>query len=168
MEDKNSFVKTSQIIICIILVLSVALNVYLLTKENNVKTVEKVKTEVVMDTIHDTIPQLVYEKVISYKRDTLRLVDAIPGDTVHVVAEIPISQKEYSDDSTYTAWVSGYKPELDSINVYRNTVYITKEITKTKVQKFSVGPYAGYGYDFENKKVGWSIGVGISYKVFAF
>lgn len=164
----DNFVKCSQIIICALLLISIGLNVYLLTRENQCEVIEKVTTEVVRDTIHDTIPELRYEKLISYKTDTLRVVDIIPGDTVHVVAEIPITQKEYSDDSTYTAWVSGYKQSLDSIDVYKNTVYITKEITKTKVQKFSVGPYIGYGYDFSNKTFGVSVGIGISYKIFGF
>lgn len=168
MEDKDKFVKITQIIICAILVLSIGLNVYLLTKENEYKVVEKIKTEVVRDTIHDTIPEIRYEKIISHKKDTLRLVDTIPGDTVHVIAEIPITQKEYSDDSTYTAWVSGYKQKLDSINVYRKTLYIAKEITKTKKQRVIFGPQIGYGYDFQNKKAGPTIGIGLTYNLFGF
>jgi hypothetical protein len=57
---------------------------------------------------------------------------------------IPIEQKRY-DDSLYTAWVSGFRPALDSIRIYHPE--ITTTITKTIVQKaprlslgLSVGP----------------------------
>ena len=35
-------------------------------------------------------------------------------DTVFV--HLPIEQRQYSDPS-YTAWVSGYRPQLDSIQI---------------------------------------------------
>jgi hypothetical protein len=69
-----------------------------------------------------------------------------PGDTVHdsISVPIPIEQKRY-DDSLYTAWVSGFRPALDSIRIYHPE--ITTTITKTIVQKaprlslgLSVGP----------------------------
>ena len=168
MEEKDKFARITHIVIFALLLVSVGLNVYLLTRENECKVIEKTKTEIVMDTIHDTVPEIKYEKVLYTRLDTLKVVDTIPGDTVNIVAEIPITQKEYSDDSTYTAWVSGYRQNLDSIDVYRETVYITKEITKTKKQNIIIGPYVGYGYDFGNKKGGVNIGIGITYKLFGF
>lgn len=168
MEDKYKFVKITHIVVVLLLLVSVGLNIYLLIKENQYKIIEKVKTEIVRDTVRDTIPEIRYEKVLYLKRDTLSLCDTIPGDTVHVVVEVPISQKTYSDDSTYTAWVSGYKQRLDSISVYRKSVYFTKEVTKIKKQKFIVGPYVGYGYDFGYKKAGPNIGIGLTYKLFGF
>ena len=109
-----------------------------------------------------------YEKVIALKHDTLKLVELIPGDTVNVIAEIPMTQKEYSDDSTYRAWVSGYKAELDSIDIYRKTVYIDHNITKIKKQKFVIGPHVGVGYDVKNKNISPVIGVGVTYNLFGF
>lgn len=53
--------------------------------------------------------------------DTIRV-----NDTLYV--EIPRTQKKYAD-SSYTAWVSGYKPRLDSIEVYNRT--IERTITRT-------------------------------------
>ena len=168
MEGSNKFIKISQIVICLLLALSIGLNVYLLLKGKDVEVVERVSVEVVRDTLHDTVPEVRYEKLICYRMDTLRLVDTIVGDTVHVVAEIPITQKEYSDDSTYTAWVSGYRQELDSIEVYRKEVYITKEITKTKNNRFVFGPQLGYGYDFNNGRFCPFVGVGLTYTFFGF
>ena len=167
-SGNNKSERIIQICVGIILLLSVGLNVYLLTRENQYSVVEKVRTEIVRDTLHDTIPEVRYKKVIALRHDTLCIVDSIPGDTVHVVAEVPVTQKEYSDDSTYRAWVSGYSPNLDSINVYRKNVYITKEITKTKKQNFVVGPYVGYGYDFGSKKGSPTVGIGVTYKLFGF
>ena len=165
-SDKT--IKMVQIVIGVLFLISVGLNVWLLTKENKYKVVEKTVIREVRDTIHDTIPQIKYEKIIAYKKDTLKIVDTIPGDTVKILAEIPVTQKEYSDDSTYTAWVSGYKPNLDSIDIYKKTVYIDHTITKTKRQKFVVGPQVGVGYDVKNKNFAPTIGVGITYNLFGF
>lgn len=161
-------IKLIQIIIGILFAISVALNVWLLTKENKFKVVEKTVVRVERDTIHDTVPEIKYEKVIALKHDTLTSVEIIPGDTVRVVAEVPVTQKEYSDDSTYRAWVSGYKPNLDSIDIYKKTVYIDHTITKTKKQKFVIGPQVGVGYDVKNKNFAPTVGVGITYNLFGF
>ena len=160
--------KWAQIIVGLLFVISVGLNVWLLTKENKYTVVEKTVKRVERDTIHDTIPEIKYEKVVALKRDTLKTVEIIPGDTVQVVAEIPITQKEYSDDSTYTAWVSGYKPNLDSIDIYKKTVYIDHTITKTKKQKFVIGPQVGVGYDVKNRNFAPTVGVGVTYNLFGF
>lgn len=56
-------------------------------------------------------------------------------DSAEVV--LPITQKVY-EDSTYKAWVSGYLPNLDSINIYRRNEIIT--ITKfQKPKKWGIG-----------------------------
>lgn len=165
-SDKT--IKIVQIVICILFLVSVGLNVWLLTKENKYKVVEKTVIREVRDTIHDTVPIIKEEKIISYKKDTLKIVDTIPGDTVHIITEIPITQKEYGDDSTYTAWVSGYEPKLDSIDIYKKTIYIDKTITKTKKQKFVVGPHVGVGYDIKNNNFSPTIGIGVTYNLFGF
>lgn len=166
--ENDKIVRIVQLVVIILFAVSVGLNVWLLTKENQYKIVEKVTTREVRDTIHDTVPELKYRNLICFKHDTLTVVEKIPGDTTHVVAEVPIEQKVYSNDSTYTAWVSGYRPNLDSIDIYRKTVYIEREITKTKKQHFVVGPYVGYGYDFANKTHGPVVGVGVTYNLFGF
>ena len=42
----------------------------------------------------------------------------LPGDTIHdsIDVPVPIVQKRY-EDSLYTAWVSGFEPALDSIDL---------------------------------------------------
>ena len=58
---------------------------------------------------------------------------------------IPIEQKRY-EDSLYTAWVSGFRPALDSIRLHQPeiTTTITKTIVK-KAPRFSVGLSVGPG-----------------------
>ena len=62
-------------------------------------------------------------------------------DSFNVV--IPISQKVYTD-SLYTAYVSGYEANLDSIFVRRRTMEITRTISKNP-PRFGIGIQAGYG-----------------------
>ena len=112
--------------------------------------VEKKATPSTM-TVTDTIPyykpiakdSLVvrYETVkLPAVRDTVRdshiYKDTLVHDSVNVI--LPITQKKY-----YTAWVSGFRPNLDSINIYRKTVY--KTITEKPV-RWGIGLVGGYGY----------------------
>ena len=89
-------------------------------------------------------------------------------DTVFV--HLPIEQRQYSDPS-YTAWVSGYRPQLDSIHIYQQTQYITKEIKKaTKSKRWGIGLQAGYGVSLHNGQVFTApyIGVGLNWNFLQF
>ena len=97
-----------------------------------------------------------------------KYISMSPGgaeDSAEVV--IPITQKKY-EDSTYTAYVSGYKPNLDSITI-RSRV-ITHTITETKIKKayrkINIGIIAGYSYNAQMNKFGPTIGVGVCYNIF--
>ena len=63
------------------------------------------------------------------------------GDTIHEPVYVPvtISQKEYQTED-YHAWVSGYKPSLDSIWVYPEKIII-----REKPRRWGIGVIAGYG-----------------------
>lgn len=84
-----------------------------------------------------------------------------------VSIDLPITQKRYGD-STYTAWVSGYNPTLDSIYVYprHETVTITNTI-RQKPRRWGLGVSAGYGYAPGKGMVPW-VGVGVSYTLITF
>ena len=95
--------------------------------------------------------------------DTLMLHDT-------VLIHLPIEQRQYSDPR-YTAWVSGYRPQLDSIHIYQRTEYITKEIkTVTKPKRWGIGLQAGYGVTISNNQIKPApyIGVGLSYSLISF
>ena len=86
----------------------------------------------------------------------------LPGDTIHdsIDVPVPIVQKRY-EDSLYTAWVSGFEPALDSIDLRLPT--ITETITKTIVKKsplFSVGIQMGAGGGIFSRQPDIYIGIG--------
>ena len=92
--------------------------------------------------------------------DTLMLHDT-------VLVHLPIEQRQYSDPR-YTAWVSGYRPQLDSIQIYQQTQYITKEVkVATKPKRWGIGLQAGYGVSLHNGQLFPApyIGVGLSYSI---
>lgn len=65
---------------------------------------------------------------------------------------IPIVQKRY-EDSLYTAWVSGFHPNLDSIRLHQPEVVttVTKYVEKP-AKRLAIGPSIGVGYGFFNGK----------------
>ena len=80
-------------------------------------------------------------------------------DTVTKEAVIPISQKVYKD-SMYTAWVSGYRPRLDSIKVVNSVV--TRDMV-LKPRRWSVGVQGGVG--MTPKGVQPYVGIGVSWRI---
>ena len=109
-----------------------------------------------IDTVWDTVPVPVYESVV----DSFPFVVPVPvpGDTVRDTVYLPITQKIYKD-SLYTAYVSGYRAKLDSIEVYSKTrtVFVGERV---KRKRFGLGVQAGYG--FSGNKVSPYVGVGVS------
>lgn len=113
----------------------------------------------IRDTIRDTILKPVRETL--KRTDTVYLPILIDTTTDRTVEDdsipvlIPITSKEYKTDN-YRAVVSGYKPSLDSMELYRDN----KIITLTPLQKkkrFGLGLQAGYSYPG-----GAYLGIGIS------
>lgn len=144
-------------------------------KRGEERVKERVRTEVVTryDTIkavapeaaHDTILRTQVVKVPIYHfRDCTKMVK--PPDSAEV--ELAITQRVYKD-SNYTAWVSGYKPSLDSIHTYNKMVYTTRTIERTVTKppnRWGIGINAGYGYGINSKLFEPYIGVGVTYIIF--
>lgn len=161
----KEFVKT--VAISIIEVIIGGAIVYFALKGKHTRTQPKqTDTTTVYDTIPYYMPVPVDSLIVRY--DTVRLpsvrdtitqteiaYDTIVRDSVNVV--VPITQKRY-EDSTYTAWVSGFRPQLDSIKVYRKTTTITNN------SRIGLGFMGGYGFG----KGGLTpfFGVGIFYRLF--
>jgi hypothetical protein len=98
----------------------------------------------------------------------LPLIDNLPAGVDSPEVIIPISTKVY-EDSLYRAVVSGYNVSLDSIQIYRHTVYVDhfREVTKkVKPHRWSFGVQVGYGTDF--KGLHPYFGIGIGYRLFEF
>ena len=64
------------------------------------------------------------------------------NDTTYIKVPVPLEQKEYGD-STYHAWVSGYRPQLDSIR-FTSAVTTVTHIREVE-PRWSFGVTAGYG-----------------------
>ena len=95
----------------------------------------------------------------SVRTDTFTMHDS-------VLVEVPIESKHYNAPE-YDAWVSGYMPSLDSINVYQRTEYITETITRHKPpNRFSLGIQAGYGYGFRSKVFEPYVGAGLTIRIY--
>ena len=126
MFNMDKFTKTSLVVLLVFLFISFGFNIWYVVKDKDVEIKENTTILTKTDTIRDTVLVVKNEKIVRVVHDTLTNIEFIHDsiDTMKAIANIPIMQKEYSDDSTYTAWVSGYKPNLDSINVYINNVYI--------------------------------------------
>lgn len=122
----------------------------------------------VRDTIRIDMP-IPVPKPVYLPSDTVRLV-TVQHDTVEVL--VPMEQKHYQD-SLYDAWVSGYKPALDSLHVYPVTKFITTTVTiPTKTKRWGIGVHAGVGVQYgtlrKQMDVGPYVGVGISYNILTF
>ena len=118
-----------------------------------VRTETKIKTVVKVDTLLISPPMA--PLLIFRLTDTMRIGDTV----VH-------REQAYYEDSLYRAWVSGYRPKLDSLMVFPKTVYqtVTNDIYHTivlKKKRWGLGLQAGYGYPS-----GIYAGVGISYNLF--
>jgi hypothetical protein len=109
-----------------------------------------------IDTVRDTVPRSILVRFDHW--DTIYiplLVDSGLIDTIPFT--IPIEKKEYRTEE-YHAVISGYKPELDLMEVFRKTQTITLKPTS---KRWGLGLQAGYGVPD-----GWYVGVGISWILF--
>ena len=136
------------------------------SKEPQLDEVEGVKIKVKTDTLKvvDTLkfytPKPV--KVFKIRHDTLRI--AVAGDTL--ATALPIESKVYKD-SLYTAYVSGYNAQLDSIYIRSPTTYITTNTERiiTRNKRFNIGFIGGFGLGLKSKSFEPFVGVGVSYSL---
>ena len=155
-------------ILLLLLAVSVAVNVWLATRETAETTIERdtmwrdsiIREPLPAETINTG--RVVYIKIPvavpqpQTQRDTIR-------DSIEV--PVPIVQKRY-DDSLYTAWVSGYEPALDSIRLYLPEV--TTTITETVVKsahRLSIGIQGGAGVGVFSRQPDVYVGVGVQWRL---
>lgn len=137
--------------------------------------VEKVETKVITDKsvapkpIREigvgsvSIPIAVYPKLSEQEEthDTCGYL-ASEGAKDSMRITIPITQKTFAD-SNYTAYVSGYMSNLDSIEIRSRVVTYTNSVTKSR--KWNIGITGGYGYGFISHKIEPFMGIGITYNI---
>lgn len=136
----------------------------------------EISREVYVDTVTYRKPIPVDSTVVRYitatlptaKVDTFQAkvdtsqtkIDTLQVDSVAV--EIPITQTEYAD-TTYRAWVSGYRAQLDSIQVFTRTEIVTL-MQKKPPKRWGIGIQAGYGFTPKNGLQPY-VGIGISWNI---
>lgn len=153
----------------IIGMLAAGLVISLIWKPKYQEPQSKVITQAVTVTKTDTLiyylPKYITERYV--RVDTLFVRDTI-------LVEMPITQREYQD-STYHAYISGYKPNLDSIEVYQRTVRINTIVTEkiptttsrwviTAGLNFGVGYVAPFSSGAGTIGMYTGIGVGLGYR----
>ena len=117
-----------------------------------IRTETKVNTVVQIETLLISPPMA--PLVVFRLTDTMRIGDTV----VH-------REQAYYEDSLYRAWVSGYRPRLDSLMIFPKTGYqtVTNDIYHTitpKKKRWGLGLQVGYGYPG-----GLYLGVGMSYNL---
>ena len=145
------------------MVLSIATNIYLLSRPEPEPTV---KTDTLWrdTTIYEPQPaetiktdRVVYLKVPTPGRtDTLTVHDSIE-------VPVPIYQVRY-DDSLYTAWVSGFHPALDSIRLHQPTIIIERTYQKP-APRLSVGIQTGAGIGIFQHRPDIYVGLGAQWRL---
>lgn len=81
-------------------------------------------------------------------------------DTVEVA--LPFVQKQYKD-SSYSAWISGYEPSLDSIRVFPKTTIIREsKVVRQKDRRWGIFGGVGIGV---SDRITPCVGVGIGYRI---
>ena len=165
-------------ILLLLLAASLCMNVHLL-KQND----SEVLCDTVRTTFVDTIP---YHKpvpkdtlIVRYITKTLPPVvqdeeepaaaNNVIVDTTQVQVQIPITQKVYRD-SSYTAYVSGFEPSLDSLTIHiPHRVTTITNTSRHKQSRWSVGLQVGYGISLSpTPKYSPYIGIGVQYSLFKF
>jgi len=124
-----------------------------ITKINTVET--RQDTVVIRDTVKIDKPIPIY---IKSEPDTLYI------PSIDSTVTIDKETKLYKD-SLYEVQVSGIRPNLDYINVYPKTTYITKEKISyvEKKRRFNHGIQVGVGWGLVNRKPDVFVGYGFQY-----
>lgn len=119
-------------------------------KQIEIRTETKIRTVVRVDTQLISAPMAVFFRFTS--------------DTIHIGDTVVRREQAYYEDSTYRAWISGYRPKLERLEIFPKTVIqtFTNDICRTTTlrKRWGLGVQAGYGYPG-----GWYVGAGVSYNL---
>ena len=115
------------------------------------------------ETVYVEIPKT----LIKYKEITK--VESVYVEVPITQEKIPFEEKHYQD-SIADIYISGFQPNIDSINYHipKQTIYVDRTIEVPQVKKwwedrfiFSAGVYAGYGLFNKQPDVFVGLGVGV-------
>jgi hypothetical protein len=156
--------KKAVLFLAVALMVSVVCNYRQCTNDaTTADTITIERTDTVDTTMVDTMPVVKYERVTEY------VTIPCPGDTADTAVVLSAVQRTFTDDSTYTAYVSGVQydryPTLDSIAVQQRTIYkdVERTITVERRRPLSVGVQVGAGVGIISRQPDIFVGIGISY-----
>lgn len=118
-------------------------------RDTVIRTDTVVRTEYIRDTVllQNTVTRTEVDTVLVY----------LDGDTVRLPALLPFERKTYATEN-YRLDISGYKPKLESIELFQKTkeVTVTKEVPTLYIPRWTVGAVAGIGggCGFHNEFIG--------------
>ncbi len=144
-----------------------------LKNDNKSKIITHTDTLWIKDTVFIRQPQYISQKTT----DTIFLMaDRTDTVTLHDTLYITLPrQQRYYRTPDYQAWISGYRPQLDSLHIFRNTAQIMNTTsvithqTKERSKRFGIGIQVGYGIIIaEQPRFCPYIGVGLSYNLWNF
>lgn len=108
------------------------------------------------------IPDTVYRTVALGEKMVKVVVHDTLCKTDTVTISLPFVQKQYKD-SSYSAWISGYEPSLDSIRVFPKTTIIREsKVVRQKDRRWGVFGGVGIGV---SDRITPCVGVGIGYRI---
>ena len=151
-------------ILSIILIISLALNVYQCNRKKDVAEIEK---EVIVEKC-DTIIQTklktdtIYFNNIQYKTINVK-------DTVWIEAK----NREYKDSTEdYDITINAVKLNNYQLNIhkrdsiqYENKIIRETIVKKEKQNPFGISLFLGPAYDLYNKQMGVSVGIGLTFRI---
>lgn len=176
--------KTNEILASLLMV-SVAANVVLYMNMSKPLSV-KIKTRTEYVTIRDTVPKVVdihltgemmtvtaaVQRHATNHEPDVMAAESLPdtvasvcivGDSATVT--LPVEQRVYQD-SLYTAYVSGYRPRLDSILLRLPHTYTTVSRTVNKAaRRWAIGPTVGAGYGIVGRQADVFVGVSVTFNL---
>lgn len=167
-KEKKSDMRLQLLLVLILLLLGFC-GGYDIAKKRQPSVVSDTVTVVRWDTAFIDRPTEIVRYII--RRDTVKLFDN--SDEPEIVIKddstviIPIQCAVYHDsteNAKYTAFLSGYKPSLDSINIEcRSTTTIITNTEVEKARRWGVGVQVGVGVS--TKGVAPYAGVGVFYRL---
>lgn len=113
-------------------------------------------TITIRDTVRDSVPRPFLVRFDHWDTLYIPLYNIDTPSTDSVPVPIPIERKEYRTED-YRAVISGYRPSLDVMEVFRQTQTVT---VREKPKRWGIGPQVGVGVPG-----GWYVGVGVSYSI---
>ena len=151
-------------ILSIILIISLALNVYQCNRKKDVAEIEK---EVIVEKCDTIIQTKLKTDTIYFNNIQYKTINA--KDTVWIEAK----NREYKDSTEdYDITINAVKLNNYQLNIhnrdsiqYENKIIKETIVKKEKQNPFGVSLFLGPGYDLYNKQMGVSVGIGLTFRI---